>query len=77
LANELTTWKKISLEERSQSYVGLPESVLISPNETQSFQFSKGEGFENLLILMPDNRTVISDTQHDSQGTVVHPSFGL
>lgn len=77
LANGLNSWKKISVEEASQSFMGLPDSVTLNPGDVMTVPVDKGEGSEDMLVLMPDNRSVNSDVETDSQGKIMKPAFEL
>jgi subtilisin family serine protease len=77
LGDGLNSWKKISLEEGSQGFQGMPETINLNPGDRLTVPVDKGEGSEDMLILMPDNRSVSSDVQLDSQGVIMKPSFEL
>ena len=77
LANEATEWQALSLQDSSQSYVNLPESIEVKAGQTVTAEFDKGQGQGKLLLLFPDNRTVVSDVEEDNQIQVLSPKFGL
>lgn len=77
LANAATEWKTISLQENSQAYKNLPESVEVEAGKSQSLDFEKGQGGADLLLLYPENRSVSSDTLLDNQIQVLAPVFGF
>lgn len=76
LAGQAEAWQPLSLEESSQSFVGLPETVTVKAGESVSAPLSKGHGQGELMVLFPDNRTVFSDTLTDSQLQILKPQFG-
>ncbi|PIS11615.1 MAG: serine protease, partial [Bdellovibrio sp. CG10_big_fil_rev_8_21_14_0_10_47_8] len=64
-------WQKISLEDRAQAFMDLPELVSIEPGQSITSEFTKGEGFQSLLLLYPDNRSVFSSQQTDLQSQIL------
>ncbi len=77
LGNQAEEWQTLSLQESTQSYMNLPESVTVKAGQTVTTEFDKGQGQGQLLLLYPDNRTVMSDTQDDSQMQILKPQFGF
>lgn len=70
------SWLPVSLEEKSQSYMNLPESVTVAAGQTVFAEMDKGQGKGQLLLLFPDNRTVVSDIEVDDQLQILKPQFG-
>lgn len=68
-------WMPISVQADSQSFVGLPETVEVKAGETVNVQFTKGQGSQPLMLLLPDNATVVSDVLSDKQMILVNPVF--
>lgn len=68
-------WLPISVQAGSQSYQDLPDSVEVKAGETVKVQFTKGQGKEPLMVLLPDNTTVNSDVLTDQQMLLVNPEF--
>ena len=68
-------WMKISLEDNAQAYVGLPESVTLAGGETQTASFAKGEGLGQLLLLMPQNRSVNAGSGTDDQSVAIDANY--
>jgi hypothetical protein len=77
LANEATDWQMISLQEESQPYMHLPESLTLKAGATVTTEFDKGQGQGQLLMLYPNNRTVLSDVLQDDEMQILNPQFGL
>ncbi len=68
-------WNKVSLQEKSQAYIGLPLSVTLGAGESKTVDFTKGLGTQDLLVLMPDNKTVASDMIVDEQSQILKAKF--
>ncbi len=75
LGNDAKRWLKISLDENSQAYKNLPESLTLPAGQSASAVFDKGQAPGKLMLLMPDNRTVSSDLLLDSQMQILSPTF--
>ncbi len=69
-------WTKISLQESSQSFVGMPEKITLNPGEVKELSLTKGFGSQGLLVLYPQNANVYSDLITDGQAELVTPVFG-
>ncbi len=70
-------WMPISTQEASQSFQGLPESLMLSGGQTADVKFTKGQGEQPLMVLMPNNATVSSDLLNDKQMSILIPEFIL
>ncbi|OFZ31361.1 MAG: hypothetical protein A2622_01880 [Bdellovibrionales bacterium RIFCSPHIGHO2_01_FULL_40_29] len=68
------TDRVISLNKAEQSFVDLKDTV-VQGNQTLSIELTKGEGAEDLLILMPQNKFTFSDLVNDAQSQIVAPSY--
>jgi minor extracellular serine protease Vpr len=77
LSNQATEWQAISIQDKSQSYMNLPESIEVKAGASVTAEFDKGQGQGKLLLLFPDNRTVVSDVEEDNQLQVLAPQFGF
>jgi minor extracellular serine protease Vpr len=75
LAESAEKWMQISIDQWSQSFVGLPEKVQIDAKGTNSVHFTKGFGNSELLALFPNNLTVFSDLIQDRQLEILAPKF--
>ena len=64
----------ISLKKSDQSFVDLRD-VKLKPNETLKLELTKGDGLENLLVLMPQNKFTFSDLVFDAQSQILKPKF--
>jgi hypothetical protein len=68
-------WLRISLQEDSQSFVGMPEKLTMNPGQELTVPLKKGFGNQGMLVLFPQNANVFSDLVKDGQAQVVKPSF--
>lgn len=75
LAGGLNKWTRISVQGETQSFLDLPEVVTLAPSESRTLDLTKGEGLEGLLLLMPQNRTVFSDLQKDSESQILKARY--
>jgi minor extracellular serine protease Vpr len=66
---------KISLRKEDQSFVGLRGAVEMSGPMSISVPLVKGDGREDLLVLMPFNRFSQSNLHSDSQSAIIKPEF--
>lgn len=69
-------WQSISLEEKSQAYLNLPEVIEVKAGQAVTTELDKGQGKGQLMLLFPDNRTVVSDVETDDQLQILKPAFG-
>jgi hypothetical protein len=76
LGRETNQWQKISLDESTQAYTHLPEVVDLKSGQSAAMEFEKGQGSGSLLMLYPDNRTLMSDHGKDDQAQILKPTFG-
>ncbi|MEZ0392554.1 MAG: S8 family serine peptidase [Pseudobdellovibrionaceae bacterium] len=76
LASQATQWQPLSLEEKSQAFMNLPEVLEVKAGASVTADLDKGQGKGDLLLLFPDNRTVVSDTESDDQLQILKPVFG-
>jgi subtilisin family serine protease len=67
--------RKISLRLQDQSFLDLPETLTLGAGESSEVNLVKGEGQDNLLILMPSNRFSQSSLHEDSQSASLTPSY--
>ncbi len=77
LGKDLRQWKKISVNEKAQAFMGLPESITIEAGKNQVVDFTAGEGKGSLMLLYPNNRGISTETGHDDQLQILSPLFGL
>lgn len=75
LNDETDQWFPLSVDPLTQSYVGLPEKVRLASGETRTVEFEKGYGLQPLMVLAPQNLTVVSDTLEDRQQILLRPKF--
>ncbi len=57
LGKQETLWQKISINAMAQSFIQLPELVVLNGQETQTIRFQKGDGTDNLILYAPQNKT--------------------
>lgn len=67
LAKGADEYSLLPLAEEAQAFVGLPQSVELKAGETSTASFSKGQGSNKLLLLLPDNEAVRSNGGLDQQ----------
>jgi minor extracellular serine protease Vpr len=67
--------KRISLRAEDQSYVGLSDINSLLGLSSQKVNLVKGDGREDLLVLMPFNRFSQSNLHEDSQSQVLKAKF--
>lgn len=77
LSDDAKNWKHISLEENSQTILGVPESLTLQPGEEKMLELRMGYGQQPLLVLYPQNANVISDVLMDGQAQIVKPKFAF
>ena len=66
---------RISLRAEDQSFVNLPELLLLGASQSRNVELTKGEGRENLLVLMPQNKFSLSNLHEDSQSQILKPTY--
>jgi len=67
--------RKISLRREDQSYVDLPDMMTLDAGENTQINLIKGDGKDNLLVLMPSNLFSQSNLYTDSQSVSLSPSY--
>lgn len=70
-----TADRKISLRLEDQAFLDLPDSLTLGAGESTELNLVKGEGRDNLMVLMPYNRFSQSSLYDDSQSANLVPSF--
>jgi minor extracellular serine protease Vpr len=70
-----TAWKKIDVSDKAPSYLDLPEVIKMEGNSTQTVDFTKGQGDQNLMVLMPNNSSQLGTLLRDRQLEIVRPTF--
>lgn len=76
-AGDKNEWTVISLKPQDHPFYGLPDKVRLNPGEKTQIEGSKGLGRGDLLILYPQNQTVVSEVIQDNQMQIVKPEFSL
>lgn len=76
LAQQGTSWKKISLRPMGQAFVNLPEAVPLEGKKSITIPFSTGYGAEPLVLYTPENRAVRDALWEDSQSQILSPTYG-
>lgn len=77
LHDDAKNWKSISLEESTQTIVGIPESISLQPGEERTLAVKMGFGVAPLLVLYPQNANVFSDVLQDGQAQIIKPQFSF
>ncbi len=60
-------WKTVDLSEKAASYLDLPGLVTMPGYSSQTVEFTKGLGQQNLLVLMPHNPDSLGTLLKDQQ----------
>ena len=69
-------WFSISSKEEEQSFRGLPTEMSLNGNQTEVFEFTKGLGSEELMLVYPANRQVLTTQTLLGKGLeVVKPQY--
>lgn len=68
-------WHSISLDSKDQGFILKEESYQIRGGETKTLSFEKGLGAQPLMVLYPNNPTILSNSLVDSQIEVLNPSY--
>ncbi len=76
LADSKDHWMTLDMLEKSQSYMGLDQSITLDGSAQKTISLTKGEGSSDLLVLYPHNRAVSSAKVGDEQVEVLRASFG-
>jgi len=68
LGDEGFSWKPVSLQEDKAGYFNLPESIIVSKDDTLTVNFNKGANSEeSLIVYYPRNEFTRSVTEVDKQ----------
>jgi subtilisin family serine protease len=67
--------RKISLRLEDQSFLDLPDMLTLGGGESTELNLVKGDGKDNLLVLMPSNLFSQSSIYTDSQSTSLSPGY--
>lgn len=70
-----TVWKTVDLSDKAPSYLDLPAVVTMSGNSSQTVEFTKGLGRQDLLVLMPHNSDTLGTFLNDQQLALPKPVF--
>ncbi len=69
-------WFSISSKEEEQSFRGLPTEMSLNGNQTEVFEFTKGLGSEELMLVYPASRQVLTTQTLLGKGLeVVAPQY--
>ena len=66
---------RISMKKEDQAFLDLPDTILLNGASSKIIQLTKGEGKENLLVLMPNNKFSLSNLHEDSQSQILRPVY--
>lgn len=75
LGGQDKAWEKISVSTTGQSYLQMPEVVLLEGGESVTVPLVKGYGSEDLIIYAPQNRSVRDVLIEDAQSQIIEASF--
>ena len=68
-------WKTLDLSDKAAGYLDLPAVIQLTPNSTQTVEFTKGQGRQDLLVLMPQNPSSLDTLLNDQQMALPKPVF--
>jgi subtilisin family serine protease len=71
------SWISIGVGPRGPAYEGMPETISLTPGQSQNIPLVKGAGDQSLWILYPNNAPVVGGVNLDSQSQTVAPTFEL
>jgi len=75
LEKSLSQWTRISVQESSQAFMGMPEKTTVNAGQEAVIPLVKGVGDQDLLLLYPQNANVSSDVIEDQQSQTPTPGF--
>lgn len=75
LSNHAKSWHTIRLNPQASAYYGMPEIVTIPAQSEMTVPLTHGEDQRSLVVYMPQNAFVMSDTGNDRQSQVKRPEF--
>jgi hypothetical protein len=67
--------RKISLRAEDQAFLNLPDMLTLGGGESTELNLVKGDGKDNLLVLMPSNLFSQSNLYNDTQSVTLKPGF--
>ncbi len=77
LSTTVKTDLQIALKNADQPFMNLPESISMGSEETKKVELTKGSAEGNLLVLMPQNKSSVSDLVMDAEAQILKPVFKL
>lgn len=75
LGDDEKEWRKLDLTPAGQSYVFSDLAVPMTPKTQKALTFTKGQGSQELMLLMPSNRSLNNSATLDEQLVIMKPSF--
>lgn len=75
LDQDATQWRKMDVSVKGQSYIFDMLDVELAENQSKILSFSKGQGFADLLLLTPTNRSVLNNLSTDDQSEIVRAKY--
>lgn len=70
-------WKIISLDKKDHAFYDMPESTKVEAGLNAEVELVKGANLGELLVLYPQNLTVVSEVLNDGQMQILKPQFSL
>jgi archaellum component FlaF (FlaF/FlaG flagellin family) len=66
---------KISLQDESQSFRGMPDKSILMPGQDLTISLTKGYGTQGILVVYPQNANIFSNIVKDGQAQVLTPHY--
>jgi minor extracellular serine protease Vpr len=75
LENDEKEWRQLDLTPLGQSYIFSELAVELNPKVQKTLTFTKGHGQQDLMVIMPSNRSLSKSVTLDEQLAILKPSF--
>lgn len=75
LGDDEKEWRKLDLTKMGQSFVFSELATPMAAKTQKNLTFSKGQGKQDLMLLMPNNRSLSNSATLDEQLVIMKPSF--
>ncbi|MBN8538256.1 MAG: S8 family serine peptidase [Deltaproteobacteria bacterium] len=75
LGNDQNQWRKMDLSAKGQSFIFDQLSLELEGHQNKVLSFTKGQGFGELILLTPTNRSVLNVLSSDDQLEIVKARY--
>ena len=75
LGDDEKVWRQLDLTSAGQSFVFSDFSTTLTAKAQKTLTFTKGQGKQDLMLLMPNNRSLNNSATLDEQLVIMKPSF--